>query len=398
MRPLEGIQVLDLSRLIPGPYCSLLLADMGAEVIKVEDPQGGDHGRQTRPFIGGVSSRFLLLNRNKKSVALNLKAEAGRRVFLQLAEKADVVVESFRPGTMDKFALEYEKVRAVNPRIIYCSISAYGQDGPYRDIVGHDINILGLSGLLDITGVRHGQPIIPGVTIADNAAAMFSALGILAALLAREKTGQGRYLDLSMLDSVVSWLFDSVQYQLALGRTPGKSEGRLWGGVPNYGVYETKDGRYITLGSLEPKFKEALLKKLGWEEPIHGQGALSPGGVAVDEDLAAFLRRTLLTRTQEEWVEELEPLNLCFTPVNTVGEAVSHPQVISRRMVVEVEDPQAGHTKIIGDPLKVSDPPVEPRPAPLLGQHTRETLAGLGYGDAEIEEMRRHGVISVPVP
>ncbi|HLB12775.1 MAG TPA: CaiB/BaiF CoA-transferase family protein [Dehalococcoidia bacterium] len=395
MRPLEGIRVLDLSRLIPGPYCSLLLADMGAEVIKVEDPQGGDHGRQTTPFIGGMSSRFLLLNRNKKSIALNLKSQEGRRIFLRLAEKADVILESFRPGTMDKFGLEYEKVSAVNPRIIYCSISAYGQDGPYRDIVAHDVNILGLAGLLDITGGRDGQPVIPGVTIADNAAAMFAALGILAALLAREKTGRGRFLDVSMLDSVMSWLFDSVQYQLALGRTPGKSEGRLWGGVPLYGVYETKDGKFVTLGSLEPKFKEQLLKKLGREDLIADRGTLSEVGVATNEELAGFLRSTFLTRTQEEWVRELEPLNICFSPVNTIGEALSHPQVVSRRMVMEVDDPVAGHTRVIGDPLKVSEPPVEPGPAPLLGQHTGEFLAGLGYTDSQIEELRLEGVVGV---
>ncbi|MDO8688441.1 MAG: CaiB/BaiF CoA-transferase family protein, partial [Dehalococcoidia bacterium] len=329
------------------------------------------------------------LNRNKKSVALNLKDPAGRKVFLQMAEKADVILESFRPGTMAKFDLEYEDIRAVNPGIVYCSISAFGQDGPFRDIVGHDVNVLGISGLLDITGVRGGQPIIPGVTIADNAAAMFSALGILAALLARAKTGQGRFLDVSMLDSVMSWLFDSAQYQFAQGRTPGKSGGRLWGGIANYGVYETKDGKYITLGSLEPKFKEALLTQLGAVELIKGQGD------AHNEELAEFLRRTFVTRTQAEWVQELEPLNLCFTPVNTIGEALSHPQVVARRMVIEMDDPQAGHTKGVGDPLKVSDPPVEPGPAPLLGQHTREVLAGLGYSDGEIAEMKRRGVVGM---
>ncbi len=389
MRPLEGIQVLDLSRLIPGPYCSLLLADMGADVIKVEDPKGGDHGREVRPFIGSVGARFLLLNRNKKSVALNLKDPAGRKVFLQMAEKADVILESFRPGTMAKFALEYEDVRAVNPGIVYSSISAFGQDGPYRDMVGHDVNVIGIAGLLDTTGVKDGQPIIPGVTIADNAAAMFSAMGILAALLARVKTGQGRFLDVSMLDSVMSWLFDSAQYQFAQGRTPGKSGGRLWGGVANYGVYETKDGKYITLGSLEPKFKEALLTQLGALGLIQGQGD------AHNDELAEFLRRTFVTRTQAEWVQELEPLNLCFTPVNTIGEALSHPQVVARRMVIEMDDPQAGHTRVIGDPLKVSDPPVDPGSAPILGQHTREVLYGLGYGDGEIAEMESRGVVGI---
>lgn len=387
MRPLEGIRVLDLSRLIPGPYCSLLLADMGAEVIKVEDPKGGDHGREVRPFIGAVGSRFLLLNRNKKSVALNLKDPTGRKVFLQMADKADVILESFRPGTMAKFSLEYEDIRAVNPGIVYCSISAFGQDGPYRDIVGHDVNVLGISGLLDITGVRGGQPIIPGVTIADNAAAMFSAMGILAALLARGKTGQGRFLDISMLDSVMSWLFDSAQYQFAQGRTPGKSEGRLWGGVANYGVYETKDGRYITLGSLEPKFKAALLEHLGAAAMIEGQSVNS------NDELEQFLRSTFVTRTQAEWVQDLEPLNLCFTRVNTIGEALADPQVVARRMVIEMEDPQAGHARVIGDPIKVSDPPVEPGPVPLLGQHTREVLADLGYSAGEIDEMKRRGVV-----
>lgn len=397
MRPLEGIRVLDLSRLIPGPYCSLLLADMGSEVIKVEDPQVGDLGRHVQPFIGQMASRFLLLNRNKKSLALNLKTEAGRAVFLRLAERSDVILEGFRPGVMGKLSLGYEKMREVNPRIIYCSISTYGQDGPYRDVIGHDINVLGISGLLDITGVRNGQPIIPGVTIADNASAMLAAMGILAALLAREKTGQGRYLDISMLDSVVSWLFDSVQYQFAEGRTPGRSEGRLWGGVPSYGVYETRDGRYITLGALEQKFKERLLTKLGREDLIEGRGAVTTniGGEGAEE-LSVFLKQTFLTKTQQEWVAELADLNICFAPVNTLGEASEHPQVLHRRMVGEVDQPGAGRARVIGDPLKVSDPPVEPGPAPALGEHTVEVLEGLGYSDSEITGMRRKGVVGVP--
>ncbi|MDP2728805.1 MAG: CaiB/BaiF CoA-transferase family protein [Dehalococcoidia bacterium] len=396
MRPLEGIRVLDLSRLIPGPYCSLLLADLGAEVIKVEESQGGDPDRQIPPFIGGMASRFLILNRNKKSLAVNLKSEEGRQVFLHLAEKADVVLESFRPGTMAKFALEYQDVQKVNPRIVYCSISAYGQDGPYQDVVGHDINILGISGLLDITGEKQGRPIIPGVTIADNAVAMFSAMGILAALLNREKTGCGCYLDMSMLDAVQSWLFDSARYYFAQGQTPGKSEGRLWGGVPNYGVYETKDGKYIVLGALEQKFKGELLKKLGREDLIENEGTTTTTGGERREELSAFLRQTFLSKTREEWLRELEPLNICFSPVNTIGEGFSHPQTLHRQMVREADHPVAGRIKVIGDPLKVSQPPVEPGPAPLLGQHTRELLAELGYSQEEIEGHKRQGVIGFP--
>jgi crotonobetainyl-CoA:carnitine CoA-transferase CaiB-like acyl-CoA transferase len=394
---LEGTRILDLSRLIPGAYCSLILADLGAEVIKVEDPQVGDYGRQIPPFIGGMASRFLLLNRNKKSLALNLKSEAGRRVFLRLAEKADVVLESFRPGTMQRFGLEYEAVQRANPGIIYCSISAYGQDGPYRDVVGHDVNVLGLSGLLDITGPRQGPPIIPGVTIADNAVAMFSAIGILAALLARDKTGQGQYLDMSMLDSVVSWLFDSARYYFAQGKTPGKSEGRLWGGVPNYAIYETKDGRYVTLGALEQKFKAELLRKLGRPDLIEDQGSTTTTtGGERQEELAAFLRETFLSKTLEQWVQELEELNICFSPVNTIGEAFSHPQVLHRKMLREINHPVAGTIKVIGNPIKMSGLDVEAGPAPLLGQHTREILSDLGYSQQEIEGYKSQGIVAFP--
>ena len=394
--PLQGIRILDLTRLIPGAFCTAILADAGAEVIKVEEPNFGDYERQIPPFIGPMASRFLILNRNKKSIALNLKEEKGREIFVEMATEADILVEGFRPGTMKKLGLDYESLRKVNERLIYCSISSFGQDGPYRDIVAHDINILGITGFFDITGMKGGPPVIPGVQIADSIAAMNAALGLLIALIGREKTGRGQFLDISMLDGVISWLFDAARYLFAGEKVPGRGEGRLWGGFPNYNLYETKDGKFIAVGSLETKFKNLLLRKLGRDDLVEEGGGITSAELKeCDRELESFLRQSFLTRTRDEWMEELRELNICVGPVNTLEEAVSHPQAVFREMILNINHPFAGEIKQIGSPLKFSDfsPNVNRLPAPRLGEHTREILESFGYKSKEIDDLIMRNIV-----
>jgi crotonobetainyl-CoA:carnitine CoA-transferase CaiB-like acyl-CoA transferase len=343
-----------------------------------------------------VASRFLILNRNKKSIALNLKEKKGREVFLKMVKTADVLIEGFRPGAMKRLALDYESLQANNPRLIYCSISSFGHDGPYRDVVAHDINILGLSGFLDITGTEDGKPVIPGVQISDFVAGMNAALAILIALMSRQSTNAGQFLDISMFDGMMTWMLDAARYSFAGQAVQGKGKGRLWGGFPNYNVYETKDGKFITIGSLEAKFKRTLLEKLGGEDFLGAEdGTTSSTFDDSDADVYNFLQRIFLTKTADEWMAELGPLNICIGPVNTLEEALAHPQTAFRNMVIDVEHPLEGKVKQIGSALKFSKTPsdVNRLPAPQLGEHTNEILNLLGYSEVEIKEMRKNKII-----
>lgn len=397
--PLEGIRVLDLTRLIPGAFCTCILGDAGAEVIKVEEPEIGDYERQIPPFVNKMASRFLILNRNKKSVALDLKKEEGYQLFLKMVASSDVMIESFRPGAMTKLGLDYESLLKINPRLICCSISSFGHDGPYRDVIAHDLNILGMAGVLQITGSKGGDPVIPGIQIADSVAGSNAALAILLSLMDREKTGRGRFVDISMYDGVLSWLFDAARYAFTGNEVPKRGMGRLWGGFPNYNIYKTKDGRYVTVGSLETKFKKLLLKKLGRED-LAGETSQTTSTEAQtsDAELEEFLKKSFLQKTRDEWVSELSELNICVGPVNTVEETVRHPASTSREMVMELNHPIAGRYKQIGSalrsPTKLTDP--KRRPAPSLGEHTREILSGLGYKDEEIDQLIVAGVVRNP--
>lgn len=394
--PLEGIRVLDLTRLIPGAFCTAILGDAGAEIVKVEEAKTGDYEREIRPFIESMASRFLILNRNKKSIALNLKGGEGQEIFLKMASKADVLVEGFRPGAMKKLGLDYESLRKVNQRLVYCSISSFGQEGPFRDVVAHDVNLLGLAGFFHVTGVKGGAPVIPGLQIADSVAGMNAALAILFALMNREKTGKGQQIDISMFDGVVSWMFDAVRYAFAGESVPGKGKGRLNGGLPNYNLYETKDGKHVAVGSLETKFKNTLLKKLGRGDLIEeGEGITTSDVRESGGELHAFLQRAFLTKTRNEWMEELGELNICVSPVNTVEEAIAHPQAAYREMVIDTDHPSVGRIKQIGSPLKMSTISfdVSRLPAPRLGEHTREILGSLGYGKGEIDELIKKGIV-----
>jgi crotonobetainyl-CoA:carnitine CoA-transferase CaiB-like acyl-CoA transferase len=389
-----GLRFLDLSRLLPGPYCSLLFADLGAEVIKVEEPGRGDYARRTPPYWGSsdVGAYFLLLNRNKKSVSIDLKAEAGKTVFRRLVGTADVLLESFRPGVMDRLGLGWETLRAQNPRLVYCAISGYGQDGPYRNLVGHDVNYMGYAGALSVTGERDGGPLAPGVQVADiGGGALMAAFAIGAALNHRHESGQGQFIDVSMTDGVVSWLIPHLAAYFATGRVPERSRERLNGGWPCYGVYETSDGGHVTLGALESHFWANFCRLVGREDlrPLqHVQGA--------DRDrVADELRRLFRSRTRAEWVELLHEADVCAGPVLTLDEVVRDPQLVQRGLFAEVEHPKLGSVRQVAFPVQMSGTPGRvATPPPELGEHTDEVLHGLGYDPAAIAALRRDGVVA----
>ena len=393
MRPLEGIKILDLTRLLPGPYGTMLLGDLGAEVIKIEEPERGDYARWNPPQINGVGSRHLLLNRNKKSLTLNLKAPEGKAVLRRMVERgADVLIEQFRPGVMERLGVGYRDMEKVNPRIIYCSLTGYGQDGPYRDLAGHDLNYIGIAGVLGLTGQKGGAPVIPGIQIADLiGGGLYAVIGILSALMARQKTGRGQYVDISMLDGVVSLLPDSAALYFAEGKAPRAGERRLGGGLPQYQVYQTQDGKYLAVGALEEKFWANLCRLIGkpeWDEQIPREG--EPRCEEIQKELA----RIFQTKTRKEWLGLLMNEDTCVSAVQSLDEVFEDPHVRSRQMLVETTHPKAGRVRQIGVPIKFSETPGEiRRPAPEIGEHTEEILGQLGYALEEIDRLRRTGVI-----
>ena len=393
MRPLEGIKILDLTRLLPGPYGTMLLGDLGAEVIKIEEPERGDYARWNPPQINGVGSRHLLLNRNKKSLTLNLKAPEGKAVLRRMVEQgADVLIEQFRPGVMERLGVGYKDLEKVNPRIIYCSLTGYGQDGPYRDLAGHDLNYIGIAGVLGLTGQKGGSPVIPGIQIADLiGGGLYAVIGILSALMARQKTGRGQYVDISMLDGVVSLLPDSAALYFAEGKAPRAGERRLGGGLPQYQVYQTQDGKYLAVGALEEKFWANLSRLIGrpeWAEKIPRE--LEPRCEEIQKEMA----RLFQTKTQKEWLDLLMHEDTCVTAVQSLDEVFADPQVRSRQMLVETTHPKAGRVRQIGVPIKFSETPGEIRmPAPEIGEHTEEILGEFGFAQEEIDRLRKMGVI-----
>ncbi len=388
-----GVRMLDLSRLLPGPYCSLLFADLGAEVIKVEEPGLGDYARMTLPHWGesGVGAYFLLLNRNKKSVALNLKTDGGRAVFRRLVETADVLLESFRPGVMDRLGLGWETLRAVNPRLVYCAITGYGQDGPYRDLVGHDINYLGYAGALSVTGSRGGAPLVPGVQVADiGGGSLLAAFAIAAALYQRRATGRGQFIDAAMTDGVVSWLAPYFGPFFATGKLPARGEERLNGGWVCYQVFETADGRHVTLGALEPKFWANFCRLVGREDLVPLQYAEGDARDRAEAEVRAIFR----TKPRDEWVRFLQTEDVCAGPVLALDEVTHDPQLTHRGLFREVVHPTLGPVPQLAFPVKLSDSPGRMDTAPpALGAHTEEILAALGYDAAAVAALRREGAI-----
>jgi crotonobetainyl-CoA:carnitine CoA-transferase CaiB-like acyl-CoA transferase len=393
MLALEHIRVLDLSRLAPGPYCSMLLADMGADVLMVEAPPqfvssrptASDPDERERQRAGNA------LRRNKRSLVLNLREDAGREAFYRLCADADVVLEGFRPGVVDRLGVDYETVSKINDRIVYCSISGYGQTGPYRDLVGHDINYISIAGALGMIG-RSGQPpAIPHNLLADFAGGgLTGAFAIAVALLAREQTGRGQYVDIAMSDGVMQLLGPLMGGVLAGAEPPGRGETRLSGGSPNYDAYETSDGRWISIGSIEEYFWDALCDVVGRPDfkPFEYEES------KFDEIRAHFVQ-TFKQKTRDQWFEELREIDLCVSPVLDLDEAVNDEHNRARNMVVEVEDPVVGKILQVGIAPKLSETPGAVRStAPALGAHSDDVLKDLGYSAQEIDSLREQNIVA----
>jgi crotonobetainyl-CoA:carnitine CoA-transferase CaiB-like acyl-CoA transferase len=394
VRPLEGIKVLDLSRALAGPYCTLMLADMGADIIKLEMPGRGDDSRSWGPpFIEGESAYFMSVNRNKKSLTLNLKNEKSKEIIYKLIKKSDILVENFRPGTMEKLGLGYEQVRKLNPKIVYASISGFGQDGPYRLLPGFDQVLQGMGGLMSITGEPNGPPIKVGIAVADIAGGMFAAYGITVALFNRERTGKGQLIDVSLLDSQVAWLTYRAGSYFASGEIPQP----LGSGHPTivpYQAFKAKDA-YINIAAGNDQLWQKFCKAVGLEAIMNDpKFASNSKRVQNREDLVKIIENLIKTKNAEEWLGILKENGVPCGLIYTMEDIFSDPQVIHRNMVKELDHIKAGKIKVTGVPIKFSETPGEIRTAPpVLGQHTKEILNELGYSEVEIEKLYQENVI-----
>ncbi len=378
--PLEGTRILDLGTMLPGKYCTLILADLGAEVIRVERPASNSRS---------IDDEDLILNRNKRSLTLNLKEKQAKQIFDRLAQKADVVLESYRPGTTARLGVDYASIRKINPEIIYVSLSGFGQDGPYSHLPAFDMIFLALGGVLGLVGGKNNPPIVPGIWIADACSGLLAVVGILTALIARQNTGKGQYLDLAMLDSVLYLLATVSGFRKPSGAFA--QEDALDSTVdPGYNIYETADGKYLTLGIARPQSWRALCEILDRNDLIDQQSAAGDKRV----EIIAILQDAFRTKNRDEWCQQLRDLDIEVAPVNSLEEAFDDPQVLHRQMVIDVEHPIAGQMRQIGQPFKFSDTPgrVE-RPAPYIGQHTEAILAEMGYSESEISDLRAAAVI-----
>ncbi len=383
---LTGRKMLDLSRLLPGPYCSLLLADLGMEVLKIEDLEMGDYLRKMGPVRKQDSAYFIALNRNKKSMVLNLKVKEGKEIFFKLIETYDIILESFRPGVMDRLGIGYEEMKERNPRVILCSLSGYGQDGPYRERSGHDINYIGLGGILELTGPKNDVPIPPSVQIADiGTGGMMAAIAILAAIVHREKSSEGQYLDVAMLDGVISWLSIHAGKYFMDEELPKRGDMVLSGRYAFYHVYETKDGRYMSLGALEPKFWENFCETIGRRELVFKQYLEGEERLHLIEEIQKIFK----TKTQKEWVDTFKNADACCEPILNLEEVFRHPHVLHRQMVKDLDHPVEGKLRQIGSPIKSSQFAFEIRtPPPRWGEHTMEVLKAIGYSEKEIQHFK----------
>ena len=381
--PLSGIRVLDLTRLLPGPFCTMLLADMGADVIKVEEPSTGDYMRWTPPLVNGQSALFNALNRNKRSLTLNLKSEAGRDLLLRLVERSDVLVEGNRPGVMDRLGLGWPVIHERNPALVMCSITGYGQDGPMALRAGHDINYAAIAGVLGLNGAQGGPPLPLAVQVGDiGGGGLQPAVAILGALVGVQRGDPGRWLDVSMTDGAVSWLA-VVLAQEGAGEPVGRGDHRLTGRYACYRVYTCKDGGYYSVGALEPKFWTALCNAVGAPELIEIQFAAGDEAARAHRTLEAVFK----SKTRSEWERELAGLEVCCEPVLDLSEVASHPQIAARGLVVE-------------GPAGVEVRPAVPmradwrrRDAPTLGEHTAEILSELGVDETRLASLEKEGAI-----
>jgi crotonobetainyl-CoA:carnitine CoA-transferase CaiB-like acyl-CoA transferase len=389
--PLCGVRVLDLTRLLPGPMCTLYLADLGADVVKIEDTGAGDYARTLAPGGSGgkraMTAWYRAINRNKRSLALDLKSPAGHAAFMALARTADVVVEGFRPGAVRGLRIDYDCVSAANPRIVYCSLSGYGQFGPRASDAGHDVNYLGYAGVLHATGERGGRPALANVQIADLlGGAATAAIGILGALYGAQRHGRGRYVDVAMADAVLAHQVFALGAIEDAGREAPRGEDLLTGGVPCYGVYETADGGWLAVGALEAKFWRALCEALGRPDLVPLQFARGDDGTRARETLAGIFA----AQTRTHWCERLSGVDCCVTPVLTLAEALADAQFAARRMIVARPD----GSRQFAPPFTLAPPAFAvTRDAPRQGEHGREVLREAGYADAAIDALIEAGVV-----
>jgi len=391
---LKGITVLDLSRVLAGPLCTMMLADLGAEVVKVERPGGGDETREWGPpWAGDESAYYLSVNRNKRGITVDLKAEEGREVVRRLAAKADILVENFKTGTLDKMGLGYDDLAPLNPGLIFCSITGYGHTGPDRDQPGYDFAIQGRGGIMSITGEPDGPPMKVGLAIVDVTAAQYAAVAILAALEARHTTGRGQRIDISLLDSQIAWLVNRAGNYLVGGAEPQR-HGNAHPSIVPYESFRARDKWFTVAVGNDSQFAR-LAQTLGAPELASDPRFVSnPARVEHRLELVELLSGYFRRRDAEEWLTAFRREKIPGGPINSIPEALADPQVLARDMVIEMPHPTAGVVRLVGSPLKLSETPAAyVRHPPLLGEHTDEVLAELGYDADEVRSLRQHGIV-----
>ena len=402
--PLEGIVVIDLARMLPGPYASMILADLGAEVIRVEDPRY-PYGSPPPFFQIGryrESAFNSVIMRNKKSITLNLKKEEAQEIFYKLVERADIILETFRPKVTEKLKVDYKTLSKINKSIIYCSLTGYGQDGPYEQYAGHDLNYIGICGMLDLNKEREligeknqdRKPVLPGVQAADVGGGLISIIGILGALIERDKNPnkEGQYIDISMTDCVFSFMPMAAAFQFSKELYDGMSKPRnpLHGEVPFYSIYKTKDNKYLSVGAIELKFWRGVCEGLGREDLITKGNALGEE----KEEVFREVQKEFLKKTREEWMEIFSKIDSCVMPVKNFSEACEDPQIKARNMVVELPHPKFGKIRNVNSPIKYSRTPLSIRNvAPKIGQNSKEILQWLNYTPEEIKGFKKRGVL-----
>ena len=395
MKALEGIRVLDLTRALAGPFCTLMLGDNGADVIKVEMPGSGDDTRKWGPpFIGEESAYFLSINRNKRSLTLNLRDPQAKEIFLKLAKDSDVIVENFTPGVMERFGLDYEAVKATNPNVIYCSISGFGQDGPYRSRPAYDQIMQGIGGLMSITGEPDGEPQKIGVAVTDIGAGMWAAFAIMAALHHRSQSGEGQYIDVSMMDAQIAWLTYQAGYFFANG-TPPKRMGAAHPTLVPYQAFMCQDGKYINVAVGSDRIWDRFCQGINREDlKDHPDYANNGDRVRNRGAMVSMLQEYFLTRPVADWVKDLQAVNVPCGPINDLADVFADAQVLARNMYQEMPHPTLGSIKQTGLPIKFSATPGGlDRHPPLLGEHNQEVLTSLGYSEGDIRSFQEGAVI-----
>lgn len=388
--PLSSLRILDFTTLLPGPFASMMLADLGAEVLRVEAPHRPDLVRRMPPTDGNGSAWHAVLNRSKRSLALDLKQPGAVAIVKDLVQRYDIVLEQFRPGVMTRLGIGYAQLNQINPRLIYCAITGYGQTGPYQDRAGHDINYLALAGMMSHTGRKATGPLPLGVQVADVGGGSFGAItGLLAAVIHRQQTGEGQFVDIGMFDAAIAWQAPVVSHYLVGGQEVGRESWLLNGGA-FYDFYSTADGRYLAVGSLEPQFWQGFCQAI--DRPDLMEDGLKTDDLDRQQRVKAAIRQAIVGRTFAEWVSLFATLDVCVEPVLTIAEMVDHPQTQARRMIVDVPKADGAMQRQVAAPWKFSQcAPVYKHIGAALGEHTQEVLIELGYSDDKIEALRAAG-------